>query len=110
MSSGSIGRLIPDSPVHVSALVVRHLSCLTFPVLYQALFTYLIVIADLVGAEFGLFWFLLFTAMGMAASSWCSFYLLTTRRFCGRYIRLALPMLISLLLPVVQIALLRLVD
>lgn len=86
----------------------RHLSSLCFPVLYQILFTYLILIAGLVGPVPGRVGFVVFSTFGMVASWLTTLWLLRSRRFNASYVRLALPMLIALLLPLSQIVLLEL--
>jgi len=88
----------------------RHLSSLCFPVLYQILFTYLILIAGLVGPVPGRVGFVLFALLGIVLSSLATLWLLRSKRFTSTYIRLALPMLIALMLPLIQILLLNLLG
>lgn len=89
-----------------SRLQVRDLSSLCFPVLYQMLFTYLMTIADLVGPTLGKSGFVLFAGIGILASSLSTLWLLKSKHIKTTYIRLALPLLIALLLPISQIVLL----
>lgn len=91
-------------------LEMRHLSSQGFPILYQVLFTYLILIADLVGPHLGRAGFLGIALVGMLLSSLSSVWVMKSRRFDIGYFRVALPMLIALLLPLVQIALLNWID
>jgi hypothetical protein len=88
-------------------LEIRHLSGQCFPILYQVLFTYLILIADLVGPTLGRTGFVAIALVGMLLSSLSSLWIMKSRRFDVGYFRVALPMLIALLLPLVQIGLLN---
>lgn len=87
----------------------RHLSSLGFPILYQVLFSYVVVIADLVTPQLGVAAFILFAIVGIIASSVASLWFMRCRPFSFGYFRVALPMLLALLLPLLQIGLLSLI-
>jgi len=104
MRAGSVDTRRPMLPFRAE---LRHLSSLCFPVLYQVLFTYVIVIADLVTPELGRIGFVLFAIFGILASSLATLWFMKTQHFNVGYFRVALPMLLALMLPLLQIALLN---
>lgn len=104
MTSSTIGNRRLRLPFRAE---LRHLSSLCFPILYQALFTYVVVLADLVTPELGIAGFVAFAIFGIVASSLASLWLLKSKRFKASDFRVALPMIAALLLPLIQIALLN---